>query len=436
MRLAYFSPLNPVKSGISDFSETLLPYLNKSMELTVFTTEARKEKIENEWIRKNLTIRHIQDYNRESLRNTYDAAVFHMGNNYSVHKEISDLFLKYGGILELHDLSLHHFVAAETIDREHYSQYKKIMQYCHGNRGKKTAELYLEGKIAAPWEKESMRYTVNKHYIDRAQAVIVHSDFAKQMVKGVNSKATVMHIPHGAYITDDPKREKQASRRRLGIAQEEFVLGTFGYIWENKRVDSILNALQIYKQQHKEKPFHFYIVGEVNIPGLKETISKLQLSGQVTVTGFVSLTDLEDYIKACDIAFNLRYPTQGESSGTLCRLLGMGKIVMVTDIGSFSEYPEDVICRIRYDSHETDDIVSCLEALATDSKRMEQTEKQVLSYMKKYSWEENAKRYASFFQHIQNHTFYDDSIERILDKIFELNLIHKKYIRLISKKLL
>jgi hypothetical protein len=27
MRLAYFSPINPVQSGISDYSEELLPYL-------------------------------------------------------------------------------------------------------------------------------------------------------------------------------------------------------------------------------------------------------------------------------------------------------------------------------------------------------------------------------------------------------------------------
>lgn len=433
MKLAYFSPLNPVKSGISDFSETLLLYLSRFMEITVFTTET---KIENEWIRQNLTVRYIYDYDHEHVRNVFDAAVFQMGNNFLVHKEISDMFMKYGGVLELHDLALHHFVAAQTIDQGNYSQYKEMMQYCHGNIGKKAAENFLAGKIEAPWEKEPMRYTMNKHYIDRARAVIVHSDFAKQMIKGTNAKAAVCKIPHGAWITSDPKKEKLESRKRLRIDQEALVFGTFGYIWPNKRIDSILEALCIYKKQHTHKNFHFYIVGEVNIADLKEKINRHALTDQVTVTGYVSLNTLEDYIKACDIAFNLRYPTQGESSGTLCRLLGMGKIVMVTDIGAFQEYPDDVICRIRYDSNETTDIVSCLEDLTADSKKLEQAGEKVLSYMKKYSWEENAKRYAAFFHDLQNQTYRDESIERILDKIFEMKLIHKGYLSHFSKKLL
>lgn len=433
MKLAYFSPLNPVKSGISDFSETLLPYLSKYMEITAFTAEA---KAENEWIRQNLAVRRIQDYDSETVRNTFDAAIFHMGNNYSVHKEISGLFMKYGGILELHDLALHHFVAAETIDQGNYSKYKEIMQYCHGKPGKKAAENFLEGKTAPPWETESMRYTVHKHYIDRAQAVIVHSDFAKQMIKGACPKAIVCNIPHGASIASEPKKEKQESRKRLGINQKELVFGTFGYLWPNKRIDAVLEALRIYKKQHIGKEFHFYIVGEVNIADLKEKICRMQLEGQVTVTGYVSLDQLEDYIKACDIAFNLRYPTQGESSGTLCRLLGMGKIVMVTDIGAFREYPDDVICRIRYDSNEINDIVSCLENLTADSNKLDLAETKVLSYMKKYSWEENAKRYAAFLSDLQKETYCDDSIERILDKVFELKLTSNGYISHLSKKLL
>ncbi len=36
MRLAYFSPLNPQPSGISDYSEELLPYLAAQAEITLF----------------------------------------------------------------------------------------------------------------------------------------------------------------------------------------------------------------------------------------------------------------------------------------------------------------------------------------------------------------------------------------------------------------
>ncbi len=54
------------------------------------------------------------------------------------------------------------------------------------------------------------------------------------------------------------------------------------------------------------------------------------------------IEDFNGYIAACDIVLNLRYPTVGESSGTLQRALGMGKAVVVSDVGSFSEYPSEI----------------------------------------------------------------------------------------------
>ncbi len=36
MRIAYFSPLNPVESGISDYSEDLLPWLAAYLDIDLF----------------------------------------------------------------------------------------------------------------------------------------------------------------------------------------------------------------------------------------------------------------------------------------------------------------------------------------------------------------------------------------------------------------
>jgi hypothetical protein len=47
------------------------------------------------------------------------------------------------------------------------------------------------------------------------------------------------------------------------------------------------------------------------------------------------------YIDAADICLNLRYPYNGESSGSLARILAKGKCVIVNDLGSFSEIPDN-----------------------------------------------------------------------------------------------
>src|SRR6202023_2255367 len=49
---------------------------------------------------------------------------------------------------------------------------------------------------------------------------------------------------------------------------------------------------------------------------------------------------------ACDLVVNLRYPAGGETSGSLQRALGLGKAVIVSDVGSFSELPDDICLKV------------------------------------------------------------------------------------------
>ena len=44
---------------------------------------------------------------------------------------------------------------------------------------------------------------------------------------------------------------------------------------------------------------------------------------------------------ACDVLVNLRYPTMGETSGSVIRALSLGKPLVVSDVGWFSELPDD-----------------------------------------------------------------------------------------------
>jgi len=78
------------------------------------------------------------------------------------------------------------------------------------------------------------------------------------------------------------------------------------------------------------------------------------LSAHVRILGFAPIEDFVGYLAACDIVLNLRYPTVGESSGTLLRSLGLGKAVMVSEIGSFAEFPEEVCLKVPVGAGEED----------------------------------------------------------------------------------
>jgi glycosyltransferase involved in cell wall biosynthesis len=61
---------------------------------------------------------------------------------------------------------------------------------------------------------------------------------------------------------------------------------------------------------------------------------------------------------ACDVLVNLRYPTMGETSGSVVRALSLGKPLIVSDVGWFSELPDDAVLKVPVDEVE----VAVLEA--------------------------------------------------------------------------
>ena len=67
----------------------------------------------------------------------------------------------------------------------------------------------------------------------------------------------------------------------------------------------------------------------------------------VTITGRLEIDRFLLYMRACDVAVNLRHPTAGETSGTVIRLLGLGKPLIVNETGSFAEIPDDAAPRCR-----------------------------------------------------------------------------------------
>jgi len=85
---------------------------------------------------------------------------------------------------------------------------------------------------------------------------------------------------------------------------------------------------------------------------------------RVRLTGYVSEDDFFRHLKAVDVVVNLRYPTAGETSGTLIRALGGGLPVIVTDFGQFAELPDDVCLKVPATENEERELYLRLRALA------------------------------------------------------------------------
>lgn len=425
MRIGYCSPFKPFKSGISDFSEELVIALKKYVEIVIFSPV----KLENSDIIKNFEIHNIQDLTNTDLRNSLDLIVYHVGNNLKYHGAIIDMLCKYPGIMELHDFGLHHLAAEKYYLGKGPEAYFNEVCYCHGMYGRKIAQAFLNGTGRAPWETHALELCMNRRYIEAATGVIVHSEAAKQMTLGIRDDIPVLKILLHAESISDAQEWKASCRAKLGLGnQYAFVSGSFGFATTAKRIIPILDALKKYKGKVSSS-FLYFIVGEPQkILNVKEEIKNRGLTDNVLVTGFVDLDSFKTYMGACDFCLNLRYPTQGESSASLHRMLGMGKPAIVTDIGTFSDYPDDVVLKVRYDEHEVADIYRAVLFLTESREELLKRSKKALEYARKYcDLGKNAKRYVDFFEQVYQHTWQPDYEDTLIGKLCELGLTDDTY---------
>jgi hypothetical protein len=110
----------------------------------------------------------------------------------------------------------------------------------------------------------------------------------------------------------------------------------------------------------------YVLVGSISpnydVRGLVE---RLGLGDAVQITGFVSRRVFEDYVAAADICLNLRYPSGGETSASLLRLLGAGRPTLVSATGAFAELPAGVAAQVDPDASEGDLILAYCRLLAS-----------------------------------------------------------------------
>jgi len=162
---------------------------------------------------------------------------------------------------------------------------------------------------------------------------------------------------------DATRESPMEARAALGFSPNDCVVGTFGFMAPNKRLASILAAMPPLLADFPD--LRLVCVGEA-VAGydVEQEIAARGLETRVRLTGRVPLERLQRYIQAVDIGINLRYPTWGEMSGTLVRLMAAGKPVLVTQAGSFSELPDESVIKIPYDAAvEVAELVQALSAL-------------------------------------------------------------------------
>ena len=376
MRIAFFTPLNPVPTGISDYSEDLLPHLGKYCEIDVFTNDPG---MTNETIAQQFHIYSHSQFKVVRNERSYDALLFQIADS-SHHVEAYEHLLEHGGLMVLHELNISGVIGAKTLAKGDWVSFLKQMLITEGVRAFiSVAAKFLITRQFPRWND----YCMNTAAIRKSDGIIVHNEYMRELVSDMVSSEgldiPVWKVLHGVPSGDRTRSiDPHMCKERLGLDGYDFVVSSFGAVHESKRIPVVLRSFSRLRQV---VPNAIYVlVGSGSLDDLCD-IRALGLQDRVRMVGYVDMKSFYRYIAASDLCVSLRYPSVGETSGSLLRIMSMAKAVAISDYAQFKEYPDDCCFKIELGEGEEDTLFKRMYEMASNPALRAEYGRNALKYM-------------------------------------------------------
>ena len=350
MRLNWFSPLLPQHTDIAHYTARIAPELMRRFEVVFWTdlkadpqamphgAEIRFFNAARAWERKFV----------ESL--SKGLIVYNLGNNYRFHAGIAHVARKIPGLVILHDTRLHDFVFGSSAgETPRFSSYLQLARRLYGQDGEATARKVVEthGRSIGEFLDEMPFVEL---FVHNAMGLICHSKRASADLRS-RSDAPILTLPLPFTSLASAPQVK-----RSWAAPWRFVM--FGYINENRRLESVLRALASWRDA---PDFRFDIYGSLwDKAAIEKLIADSCLGSRTFIRGFVSEEELDEGIASAHLAFNLRHPTMGEQLRGDSSCVGPGYPGARYQLGLVRDLPAYAARNSRRTMKSTKSVALCL----------------------------------------------------------------------------
>lgn len=347
-RLAIFSPMEPLQTGVATFFSMLLRFL--AIEKPDLCIDIY---VDDGYVPAYFRLGNVRVLNHGFfLINApyYKQIFYQMGNNYGYHGYMIPYLKKYPGIVEMHDIKIRG-IYSFLIDRV-FSSVKQLKLISLSKLLIEYPELlyFFFAKILRPYiNKETFldRYFFNKTFpVRKSKKIIIRDKSICSRFNLPEIKCAI--IEHGIDIKPlSDEARKILIRKRLGIEKDRFLIVSAGMIHNSKQIDKVLQALSLIKDR---VPNFLYILAGESIwegCGIQQLIESNGLEHRVRITGWISYEDWFDYLTIADIAVNLRRDSAGEHSGPLVNFIERGKVTLISDYDQYRIYPDEFTIKIQ-----------------------------------------------------------------------------------------
>ncbi|QEI08619.1 glycosyltransferase family 4 protein [Pigmentiphaga aceris] len=343
-RMAYVSPLPPQKSGIADYSGVLLQSLREFYDITLINPDASNI---DPWLTADFPL-HDSEW---LVRNGYafDRVMYHFGNS-TFHTHMLDLLQKVPGVVVQHDFYLSGLRLWLYNTDEDRTGWYDALRYSHGWQA-------LSDAAKLGNDEARVIYPCSKDVIDASMGVLTHSLYSKRLAAHWYSqdhadRMTIVPFAQTRLVEDQTAEARSAVREELGLADDEFVVASFGHIAYTKRNDALLDAW-VGSELAADPKARLVFVGQANDGdyghGLIKRVKALGPDARVSITGYADTKTYDKWLQAVDLAVQLRTQSRGETSGTIFDCLTQAVPVVVNAHGWAAELPHQAVIRLPDD---------------------------------------------------------------------------------------
>lgn len=355
--MLYASPFPPMESGISDYSVVLVDALRKNFDITLFSDNY-------EITDKSLKKFPVLKYGVDSVDfDSFDYILYNMGNNGVFHSYIYETALEHPGIIIQHDLVIFHFIMRYyKADRGNiysslYSRFSPKDFICFREAVRNKCENTIDFASKLP---------LNTELLKSGNRFITHSEYTKNKIiaTGLVDRKDITHINH-ITLLNNSENTKGISRETLfkkyKVPTDAIIVCAFGNIIETKLNRETCHAIKNIALKF-DKKICYVMVGNGGY------VDDELEDGLIIKTGYTELDEFNSFVNYADIIVNLRNPSLGETSGSMLRILQMGKVCITNNGGWFSELPDDCVCKIELDNIEKNIETALTELLSNEEK--------------------------------------------------------------------
>ena len=358
MNISWYSPLDPESSEIARYSAHLMPSLEQLA--TIVAVEDGSGGAANWW----------SPGADEAVaeKGVAPLPVYHIGNN-PLHLPIYWRSLEEPGLVILHDLSLVDLARHLSHELGQPGLWKEQMCRQYGEEVR--ALVNRSENSVADYNEMLSRYPLFQPFIAGALGVVVHSRYARDALqRHLPSGTPLMQLNLPAAYSPETMVRAEVPERAKTAAQPGPVRFVFcGHVGPNRR---LLQFMEAWGQLPEPAAICLDLFGNIsNSRQLRQYAEHFGVADHIRLRGYVSDTELDEALHSADFAINLRWPTMGEASASQLRYWSAALPTLVSDVGWYSELPDEAACKISVENEIPDLLAVLQDALASPARYRE-----------------------------------------------------------------